>query len=165
MVASSGTDCYPLLPHVGYGCGYVDTPTAPETGGLPGQVNQPPPASKLKTGDTDTPTAPEPAAAPQVDTDFARRLADDGLEPFDLRRCIRRLADELDTLREAGKVVVADADAAWAEVARQRTELDTHRARHAELVALVAEWRTAPPSLALFRMAANTLARILGEQP
>ncbi len=90
-----------------------------------------------------TPTAPEPAAAPQVDLEDARRLADDGLEPFDLRRCTRRLADEL----------------------------DAHRARHAELVALVADLRneaTAAPKAAT-RVAMwkyhDRLACILGEQP
>ena len=71
----------------------------------------------------DTSTAPEPAATPPVDLENARRLADDGLEPFDLRRCIRRLADEL----------------------------DAHRAMRAELVALVADLRneaTAAPKAA-----------------
>jgi len=84
----------------------------------------------------------EPAAAPQVDLEDARRLADDGLEPFDLRRCIRRLADEL----------------------------DAHRAMRAELVALVADLRneaTAAPKAAT-RVAMwkyhDRLTCILGEQ-
>ena len=90
----------------------------------------------------DTPKAPEPAATPPVDLENARRLADDGLEPFDLRRCIRRLADEL----------------------------DAHRAMRAELAALVADLRneaTAAPKAAT-RVAVwkyhDRLARILGEQ-
>ena len=62
----------------------------------------------------DAPTAPEPAAAPQVDTAAVREIAAlfDPPHPAD-----------------AG-LLYAAAD-----------ELDAHRARHAALVALVAEWR------------------------
>jgi len=89
-----------------------------------------------------------PAAAPQVDTG--------------------RMADASHLLRRefgAGSVTAAIVDAA-------ADELDAHRARPAELVALVAEWRayacdgnTCPDSARSTTYCADALARILGEQP
>jgi hypothetical protein len=94
---------------------------------------------------TGTPPNPEPAAAPQVDTAAVREIAAlfDPPHPAD-----------------AG-LLYAAAD-----------ELDTHHARHAELVALLAEWRayakdgnTCPDADRATTYCADALARILGEQP
>ena len=86
------------------------------------------------------PTAPEPAAAPQVDTAAVREIAAlfDPPHPAD-----------------AG-LLYAAAD-----------ELDTHHARHAELVALVADLRENGEKFRQYGYLgiAEHLARILGEQP
>lgn len=92
----------------------------------------------------DTPTAPEPAAAPQVDS-------------------LRNIAAwfDLEGMTANAEFVRAAAD-----------ELDTHHARRAELVALLAEWRayacdgnTCPDADRATTYCADALARILGEQP
>ena len=104
----------------------------------------------------DTPTSPEPAAAPQVDTAMMRGFS---------KSC--------DLMAEQ---VVPQAARIWSDRAERlraaADELDTHRARHAALVALVAEWRasgeaaTENAGLAAVMLArADELARILGEQP
>ena len=88
----------------------------------------------------DAPTAPEPAAAPQVDTAAVREIAAlfDPPHPAD-----------------AG-LLYAAAD-----------ELDTHHARRAELVALVADLRENGEKFRQYGYLgiAEHLARIIGEQP
>lgn len=93
---------------------------------------------------TGAPKAPEPAATPPVDTALLRREAQAWIDNF---------GDDA-----FGLGLAAD-------------ELDAHRARHAELVALVADLRneaTAAPKAAT-RVAMwkyhDRLACILGEQP
>jgi len=121
----------------------ADTPTAPEPErewvcGQPHFATCP--ACNGKTADRpERGPNPEPAAAPQVDTG--------------------RMADASHLLRRefgAGSVTAAIVPAA-------ADELDAHRARHAELVALVAEMRSNQYLTAWD--AADALARILGEQP
>jgi len=89
---------------------------------------------------TGTPPNPEPAAAPQVDTAAVREIAAlfDPPHPAD-----------------AG-LLYAAAD-----------ELDTHHARRAELVALVADLRENGEKFRQYGYIgiAEHLARILGEQP
>jgi len=130
----------------------ADTPTAPEPAAAPfctrcdgygvvlpvgSSIVVTCPACNGKTADRPErgPKA-APAAAPQVDTAAVREIAAlfDPPHPAD-----------------AG-LLYAAAD-----------ELDAHRARHAELVALVAEMRSNQYLTAWD--AADALARILGEQP
>jgi len=133
----------------------ADTPTAPEPAAAPfctrcdgygvvlpvgSSIVATCPACNGKTADRPErgPKA-APAAAPQVDTG--------------------RMADASHLLRRefgAGSVTAAIVPAA-------ADELDAHRARHAELVALVAEMRSNQYLTAWD--AADALARILGEQP
>jgi len=143
-----------------------DTPTAPERGW---EIHEPPPfcvrcdgygvvlpvgssivvtcpVCKGKTADRpERGPNPEPAAAPLVDTAAVREIAAlfDPPHPAD-----------------AG-LLYAAAD-----------ELDTHHARRAELVALLAEWRayakdgnTCPDADRATTYCADALARILGVQP